>query len=54
MTPEEIIAKQDVRIKLLESQLEWLKKADMKERWLVVKEKNLSKNKLFELIQDTV
>ncbi|GIO16887.1 hypothetical protein J19TS2_64420 [Cohnella xylanilytica] len=54
MTPEEIIAKQDARIKLLESQLELLKKADMKERWLVVKGKHLSKDKLFELIQDTV
>lgn len=54
MTPEEIIAKQDARIKLLESQLELLKKADMNERWLVAKGKNLSKNKLFELIQEAV
>jgi len=54
LTPEEIISKQDARIKLLESQLELLKKADTKERWLVAKGKNLSKNKLFELIQDAV
>lgn len=54
MTPEEVIAKQDARIKLLESQLELLKKADTKERWLVSKGKNLSKNKLFELIQGAV
>lgn len=54
MTPEETIAKQDARIKLLESQLELLKKADMKERWLVSKGKNLSKHALFELIQDTL
>ncbi|MBY9079160.1 HTH domain-containing protein, partial [Paenibacillus sp. CGMCC 1.18879] len=53
-TPEEIIAKQDARIKLLESQLELLKKADTKERWLVAKGRNLSKNKLFELIHDAV
>lgn len=54
LTSEEIIAKQDARIKLLESQLELLKKADTKERLLVAKGRNLSKNKLFELIQEAV
>lgn len=54
MTPEEVIAKQDARIKLLESQLELLKKADSKERWLVAKGKKLSKSDLFQLIQGTV
>lgn len=54
MTPGEVIAKQDARIKLLEAQLELLKKADTKERWLVAQGKNLSKNKLFELIHDAV
>ncbi|MEN1986297.1 IS3 family transposase [Paenibacillus hubeiensis] len=53
-TPDEIIAKQDARIKLLESQLELLKKADTTERWLVAKGRSLSKNKLFELIHETV
>lgn len=53
-TPEEIIAQQDARIKLLESQLELLKKADTRERWLVAKGKNLSKSELFELIHSSV
>ncbi|WP_219582159.1 IS3 family transposase [Streptomyces griseus] len=54
LTPDEIIAKQEARIKLLESQVELLKKLDTTERLLVTKGKNLSKNKLFELIQDAV
>ncbi|WP_336776991.1 IS3 family transposase [Paenibacillus sp. MMO-58] len=54
MTQEEIIAKQDARIKLLESQLELLKKADTTERLLIAKGENLSKNKLFELIEEAV
>jgi len=54
LTQEEIISKQDARIKLLESQLELLKKADTKERLLVAKGENLPKNKLFELIEDAV
>jgi putative transposase len=54
LAPEEVIAKQEARIKLLESQLELLKKADTKERWLLAKGKNLSKNKLFELVQEAV
>ncbi|WP_040951678.1 IS3 family transposase [Gorillibacterium massiliense] len=54
MTQEEIITKQEARIKLLESQLELLKKADTKERLLVAKGENPSKNKLFELIEDAV
>lgn len=54
MTPEETIVKQDAQIKLLESQLELLKKVDMKERWLVAEGRSLSKNKLFELIHDAV
>lgn len=54
LAPEEVIAKQEARIRLLESQLELLKKADTKERWLLAKGKNLSKNKLFELVQDAV
>lgn len=52
-TPQEIIAKQDAQIKLLESQLELLKKVDTKERWLLAKGQKLSKN-MFGLIQDTV
>ncbi|WP_138752134.1 IS3 family transposase [Paenibacillus sinopodophylli] len=54
MTQEEVIAKQDVRIKLLESQLELLKKLDSNERLLVAKGMNLRKSKLFELIAEAV
>lgn len=42
------------KIKLLEAQVELLKKLDSKERLLVAKGMNPSKNKLFELIKDTV
>ncbi|SDO73282.1 hypothetical protein SAMN04487897_120100, partial [Paenibacillus sp. yr247] len=51
---DEVIARQEARIKLLESQVELLKKLDSKERLLVTNGKNLSKNKLFELIKETV
>lgn len=54
LTPEEVIAKQEAKIKLLEAQVELLKKLDSKERLLVTKGMNLSKNKLFELIKDAV
>jgi putative transposase len=54
LTHDEVIARQEARIRLLESQVELLKKLDTKERLLVVKGKNLSKNKLFELIKETV
>lgn len=53
LTQDEVIARQEARIKLLESQVELLKKLDSKER-LLVNGKNLSKNKLFELIKETV
>lgn len=54
LSPDEVIAKQEARIHLLESQIELLKKLDTKERLLVSKGMNLSKNKLFELIKDAV
>lgn len=54
LTQDEVIAKQEARIRLLESQVELLKKLDTKERLLVAKGMNLSKNKLFELIKDAV
>ncbi|MGE6664341.1 IS3 family transposase [Paenibacillus xylanexedens] len=54
LSPDEVIAKQKARIHLLESQIELLKKLDTKERLLVSKGMNLSKNKLFELIKDAV
>ena len=54
LSPDEVIAKQEARIRLLESQVELLKKLDTKERLLVAKGMNLSKIKLFELIKDAV
>ena len=54
LTQDEVIARQEARIRLLESQVELLKKLDTKERLLVANGKNLSKNKLFELIKETV
>lgn len=54
LTQDEVIAKQEARIRLLESQIELLKKLDSKERLLVAKGTNLSKNKLFELINSAV
>jgi len=54
LSPDEVIAKQEARIHLLESQVELLKKLDTKERLLVAKGMNLSKIKLFKLIKDAV
>lgn len=54
LTQDEVIARQEARIKLLESQVELLKKLDTNERLLVVNGENLSKNKLFKLIKETV
>lgn len=54
LTQDEIIAKQEAKIRILESQVELLKKLDSKERMLVEKGKNISKNKLFELIKEAV
>ncbi|WP_341865965.1 HTH domain-containing protein, partial [Paenibacillus ferrarius] len=54
LTQDEVIARQEARIRLLESQVELLKKLDTKERLLVPKGKNLSKSNLFELIKETV
>ncbi|MFD0698746.1 IS3 family transposase [Paenibacillus sp. GCM10027628] len=54
LTQDEVIARQEAKIKLLESQVELLKKLDTKERLLVVNGKSLSKNMLFELIKETV
>ncbi|ULO06031.1 IS3 family transposase [Paenibacillus sp. 19GGS1-52] len=54
LSPDEVIAKQEARIRLLESQVDLLKKLDTKERLLVAKGMNLSKTKLFELIKNAV
>jgi putative transposase len=54
LSQDEVIVKQEARIRLLQSQVELLKKLDTKERLLVAKGMNLSKAKLFELIKDAV
>jgi hypothetical protein len=54
LSQDEVITKQEAKIRLLESQIELLKKLDTKERLLVAKGTNLSKDKLFELIKNTV
>ena len=54
LTTDEIIAKQEARIELLESQVELLKKLDSTERLLVNQGDKLCKSKLFELIKDAV
>lgn len=54
VTPDEIIARQEAKIKLLEAQLEYVKKLDWNERRLLVNEENLSKSERFELIQSAI
>lgn len=54
LTPEEIIERQKARIKLLESQVDMLKKLDMEERWLVSESNNLTSSNIFKLIQNTI
>lgn len=54
LSQDEVIAKQEARISLFESQVNLLKKLDTKERLLVAKGMKLTKSKLFELIKDTV
>lgn len=52
LTQEEIIERQEATIKLLESQVELLKKLDAKERRLV--KNNLKSSYVFEIIKDTI
>lgn len=52
LTQEEIIERQEATIKLLESQVELLKKLDAKERRLV--KNNLKSSYIFEIIKDTI
>ncbi|WP_223067113.1 HTH domain-containing protein [Paenibacillus caui] len=54
LTPDEVIAKQEAKIKLLESQIKLLKKFAKNERRLVLDKYNLSTNHRFELIQEAV
>lgn len=54
LSPNEIIARQEAKIRLLEAQLEYVKKLDRKERRLAANGKNLSTSERFELIQEAV
>ena len=54
LSQEEIIMRQDAKIKLLEGQVELLKKLDKIERRLVNTGKNMATNEIFQLIYDTV
>ena len=54
LSPAEVIARQQAKIELLESQVELLKKLDKNERLLIEKGMNLSKSSAFELIQKSV
>lgn len=54
LSQAEIIEKQDARIKLLEGQVELLKKLEMTERRLLNKSQNLETSKVFQLIYETI
>lgn len=54
LTAEETISRQQAKIKLLESQLEYVKKFDAKERRLLTNGENLPSSKCFQLIRDAV
>lgn len=54
LSPEEIIAKQEAQIKLLEAQLAYVKKLDKNERRLLANGENLSTSSCFELIHNVV
>lgn len=54
LSPEEIIAKQEAKIKLLEAQLAYVKKLDKNERRLLANGQNLHKSDCFKLIQNAV
>jgi putative transposase len=54
LSPDEIIAKQEAKIRLLEAQLEYVKKLDRNERRLIANGKSLSPSDRFNLIQEAV
>lgn len=54
LSQEEIIKRQDAKIKLLEGQIELLKKLDKIERRLINKDRVASPSEIFELIHQTV
>lgn len=54
LTQAEIIERQEARIKLLEGQVELLKKLETTERRLLSKSQNLETNNIFQLIHETI
>jgi len=54
LTPQEIIKRQEAKIKLLEAQVNMLKKLDVAERMLINKSKNLKTSDIFQLIYNTI
>jgi putative transposase len=54
LTPDEIIVKQEAKIKLLEAQLEYVKKLDRSERRLLANGEKLNKSERFELIHGAI
>ncbi|MEH7414799.1 IS3 family transposase [Neobacillus drentensis] len=54
LTQAEIIERQEARIKLLEGQVELLKKLETTERRLLSKSQNLETNNIFQLIYETI
>lgn len=54
LTSEEVIERQAAKIKLLEEQVNMLKKLDMEERRLINKSESLKTNEIFRLIHQTI
>jgi len=54
LTKEEIIERQEAKIKLLEAQVELLKKLDEKERQVIQKNEKLKCSDIFKLIRDVI
>jgi transposase InsO family protein len=54
LSQETLIEKQKAKIKLLEAEVELLKKIDLKERRLIEKNRKLKTSEIFELIQATI
>lgn len=54
LTPTEVIERQEARIKLLEGQVELLKKLDVTERRLLNASKNLDTSSVYQLIYETI
>jgi putative transposase len=54
LTQEEIIERQEAKIKLLEAQVELLKKLEVKERMLINKGKKLKSSDIFQLINESI